>query len=157
MSNLALYWLSKDLDLPGLKGVLLQPDDIESENGKAWLQFASEDWERFLGYREIELKAFGRIHIGLNTLRKERTIWDFQYCEYCLNAPKRILNELLIENGYLDCDSALTPHNMIRTEEMYFEPFRTGRTDLNWETFNYTDSEFIVLKNKDDLEEKRQA
>lgn len=74
-----------------------------------------------------------------------------------MNAPKRILNDLLIQNGYLDCDSALTPHNMVRTEEMYYEPFRTGRTELFWETFNYTDSDFVVLKNKDDEEEKRQC
>jgi len=33
MSNLALYWLSKDLDLPGLKGVLLSTYDSDNENG----------------------------------------------------------------------------------------------------------------------------
>jgi len=77
-----------------------------------------------------------------------------QYINHCSHAPKRLLNELLTEAGYPDCDSALTPHNMIRTEEMYYEPFRTGKVNLTWEAFNYTDVQFLSTDKQSEEEEK---
>lgn len=41
ITNLALFWLSCDLDLPGLKGMLVIADDADNENGKKWLELAA--------------------------------------------------------------------------------------------------------------------
>ena len=41
ITNLALFWLSSDLDLPGLKGMLVIAEDQDNENGKKWLELAA--------------------------------------------------------------------------------------------------------------------
>lgn len=64
--------MSCDLDLPGLKGMLVIQEDADNENGKKWLELAASDWESFLRFREDELKPHGRMHICLKTVHTDK-------------------------------------------------------------------------------------
>ena len=89
------------------------------------------------------MKVNGILLIGMSTFKLKKSQDNMLYIEYLLKAPKELMDELLASEGCSNIDSSTLIINTMRDEQEYYEPFKTGKTKLNWEEFKYFDQVFL--------------